>query len=118
MICRVPITYPQAALGATIEVPTLDGKEEVEIPAGVQPGNVIVLKGRGVADPHGSRRVGDLHVQLMLEVPKQMTAKQKTLLRELAEIEKANVSPERKSFFEKLRDYFVPKDEAVAQPEG
>jgi molecular chaperone DnaJ len=118
LICRVPITYPQAALGATIEVPTLDGKEDVEIPAGVQPGNVITLKGRGVADPHGSRRVGDLHVQLMLEVPHQMTARAKQLLRELAEIEKANVSPERKSFFEKLRDYFVPKDEMAARSEG
>jgi molecular chaperone DnaJ len=109
LICRVPITYSQAALGSSIEVPTLDGREELAIPAGTQPGDVFKLRGRGLPDPR-RRGTGDLLVQVTLEIPKHLTPRQEELLRELAEEERANVSPHRKSFFEKLRDYFVPDD--------
>ncbi len=109
LICEVPITFTQAALGATIEVPTLDGPEELEIPNGSQSGDLFRLRSRGMPDPRG-RGVGDLVVQVQIEVPKQVSGREEELLRELAELEHANVSPHRKSFFEKLREYFVPSE--------
>lgn len=113
LLCQVPISYSQAALGATIEVPTLDGREDFEIPAGTQPGDVFKLRGRGMPDPR-SRAPGDLVVQVSLDVPKHLTDRQEELLRELAEVEKAHVSSKRKSFFEKLRNYFTADDEDKA----
>jgi molecular chaperone DnaJ len=104
LICQVPITYPQATLGARIEVPTLDGREEIEIPAGTQPGEIFSLKGRGMPDPRYHTR-GDLHIQVHVEVPKKLTPEHEQILRELADMENAHVTPKRKSFFEKLREY-------------
>jgi molecular chaperone DnaJ len=112
LICRIPINYTQACLGAEIEVPTLDGRREVKIPSGTQPGDILTLRGCGLPDPHGGRRVGDLHVQLDLEVPKALTSKQEKLLRDLAEVEHTNVSPHRKNFLERLKDYLLPREEA------
>lgn len=105
LIVRVPVSYSQAALGATIEVPTLDGRHELKVPAGTQTGEVFKLRGRGMPSPRG-REVGDLLVQVNIEVPKNLSERQEELLRELAEHEHANVSPHRKSFFEKVREYF------------
>jgi molecular chaperone DnaJ len=105
LICLVPINYPQAALGTTIEVPTLDKRENLTIPAGTQSGDVFTLKGRGMPDPRYHGR-GDLLVQVYVEVPKTLTPEHETLLRNLAEIENAHVSPTRKSFFEKLKELF------------
>ncbi len=116
LISRVPITYPQATLGATIHVPTLDGPEEFKIPAGTQPGEVFKLRGRGMPDPR-HRGTGDLLVQVTIEVPKSVGGRQQELLRELAELEHSNVSAHRKSFFEKLKDYFVP-DETESQEQS
>ena len=110
LICQMPISYAQAALGATVEVPTIAGKEELEIPRGTASGEVFRLRGRGMPDPH-ARGKGDLLVQVQVEVPKTLTPRHEDLLRQLAEEEHANVTPHRKSFFEKLREYFVPGDE-------
>jgi molecular chaperone DnaJ len=106
--CRVPITLSQAALGATIEVPTLDGRDELKIAPGTQPGEVFRLRGRGMKDP---RRMGtgDLLVQVNVEVPHKINERQEELLREMADLEQVHVSPRRKSFFETLKDYFVPE---------
>ena len=105
LICQVPIAYPQAALGAVIEVPTLDGREELTIPAGTQPGEVFTLRGRGMPDPRHRGR-GDLLVQIAIEVPKKLATRHEEVLRELAEIEETHVSPNRMSFIEKLKHYF------------
>ena len=75
LICHLPLTYSQAALGATVKVPTLDGPEEIKIPAGVQPGETIKLRGRGMPDPR-RRGTGDLIVELHLDVPKNLTPRQ------------------------------------------
>ncbi len=104
LICRVPITYSQAALGATIEVPTLKGPLSYEIPAGTQPGTVFRIRNGGMPDPHGGA-AGDLLIEVTIEVPKKLSEQEEKLLRELAEIEKTNVSPHRKSFFEKVREW-------------
>ncbi len=105
LICQVPINYPQAALGATIEVPTLDGRENLTIPAGAQNGDLFTLKGRGMPDPRYRGR-GNLVVQVLIEVPQTLTPEHEAALRHLAEIENTHVSPTRKSFFEKLKEWF------------
>ena len=110
VICQVPISFSQAALGGKLEVPTLEGKETVAIPKGTQHGDVVRLKGRGMPDPHRRGR-GDELVELVIETPKHLTGRQEELLRELAELEQQHVSPRRKSFLEKLKDYFVPETE-------
>jgi molecular chaperone DnaJ len=79
----------------------------VEIPQGTQHGDVFRLRQRGITDPRGGP-IGDLLVQVYLEVPKKISGKQETILRELAELEHADVTPHRRSFLEKLRDYFAP----------
>jgi len=116
LILRMPITYSQAALGAAIEVPTLNGPYELKIPGGTQSGEVFRIRGRGLPDPHGGS-AGDLHVQTFIEVPKKLGPRQEELLRELAELEQTEVSPHRKSFLERLRQYFTPTDTTEATKE-
>ena len=113
LILRMPITYSQATLGAALEIPTLEGRHELVIPPGSQSGEVFRLRGRGMADPRDGRK-GDLLVQTYIEVPKKLTKRQEELLRELAEVEQTQVSPHRKSFFEKLRNYFTTDEQAEA----
>jgi molecular chaperone DnaJ len=105
LICRVPITYSQAVLGCTLEVPTLDGRGELKIPAGTQSGEVFRLSGKGMPDPRVTG-LGDLLVQVNIEVPKKLSKEEEKLLRELAELEHKNVAADRKSFIEKVKEYF------------
>jgi molecular chaperone DnaJ len=107
LICQIPIGYAQAALGASIEVPTLDGPEELAIPPGTQSGELFRLRGRGLPVPR-HRSKGDLVVQVYIEVPRKLDAEHRRVLRELAELENVHVSPDRKSFFSKLKEYFNP----------
>jgi molecular chaperone DnaJ len=111
LVCRVPITYTQAALGARIEVPTLEGRGEVTLPRGTQSGDVFRLPGKGMPDPR-RQGLGDLLVQVTIEVPKTLAPAEEKLLRELAELEHTHVAPERKSFFSQLRSYFTGEDDA------
>lgn len=103
LICRVPITFSQAALGAEIEIPILGGKKTLQIPAGTQPNDTIRLSGLGVTDPQ-THRTGDLHVDLRVEVPKKMNEEQERLLRELAEHDHVNVGIHRKTFWEHVKN--------------
>jgi molecular chaperone DnaJ len=114
LVCRVPITYSQAALGATLEVPMLDGRGELEIPPGTQSNQVFKLSGKGMPDPR-RRGLGDLLVQVVIEVPKKLSKEEQALLRELAELEHKHVAPERKSFFTKLKDYFTADEDTEQQ---
>ena len=113
LILQLPVSYSQAALGTTIDVPTLSGPEALDLPAGTQHGEVFRVRGRGMPDPRGGGAVGDLLVQTFLEVPKRLSEQQEELLRDLAELENADVTPHRKSFLEKLKDYFAPADETI-----
>ena len=110
LIIRVPITYSQAVLGASIEVPTLDRPHTLKVPPGTASGEVFRVRGKGIAHPRTQDK-GDLLVQVAIDVPKKTNDKQRELLRELAEVENANVTPHRKSFFEKVREYFVSESE-------
>ncbi|MEN6450130.1 MAG: molecular chaperone DnaJ [Thermoguttaceae bacterium] len=105
LYCEVPIGYSQAALGATIEVPTLDGREELHVPAGTQAGQMFTLKGRGMPDPRYRGR-GNLIVQVSIEVPRSLSPEHEAALRQLAEIENTEVSATRKGFFEKVKELF------------
>ncbi len=109
LIIQLPIAYTQAALGAEIDVPTLDGADKLKIPGGTQSGEIFKLNGRGMPDPHG-RRQGDLLIQTFIETPKKIKGRQEELLRELAELENKDVSPQRKSFLEKIKEYLAFAD--------
>lgn len=104
--CEVPITYTQAALGAEIEVPTLNGKTILRIPKGTQSGRLFKMAGLGFPDVNGYGH-GNQLAQVAVEVPKKLTKEQEELLRQLAETEESHVSPRRQSFFEKVKKYFA-----------
>jgi molecular chaperone DnaJ len=103
LFCDVPISFPQAALGAEIEAPTIYGPEKLKIPAGTPSGRIFHLKGKGVQKLGGSHR-GDQIVRVYVEVPKNLTARQKELLEEFARI---NGDETAKSFKDKLKDLFT-----------
>ena len=83
---QVALTYAQAALGARVKVPTLDGDVELEVPSGTQPGAVHVLRGKGMPNVHG-RGVGDLAVRFTVAVPKKLTNEQRALVEQLAALD-------------------------------
>jgi molecular chaperone DnaJ len=105
LIALVPISFTQAALGATIDVPSLDGKKRLKIPPGTQYGAIFRIKGQGLPDMR-THRAGDQLVQVAIETPTKLNAKQQELLREFAETENKNVSPKSKTFFDKLKKNF------------
>lgn len=106
LLIEVPISYPQAVLGAEIEIPTLDGPRTIEVPPGTESGTVLTVPGAGMPDLRTGRR-GDLLVRLVIEVPRKVSRREEQLLRELAELERKNVMPRKKSFLEKLKEYFA-----------
>lgn len=110
LMCEIPITYTQAVLGSELEIPLLKGTEILTIPPGTQPGETFRLRGKGMPDPRGGR-TGDLHVAVKLDVPRKLDEEHEELLRKLAELEKARVTPHQKTWFEKLRE-FITGDEA------
>ena len=103
VFCEVPITFAQAALGAEITVPTLDGKVKFTIHEGTQPGDEFKLKGKGIQRLNYSGK-GDQYVKVMLEVPKNLSAKQKQLIKEFEGITGEANYKKRKSFFDKIKD--------------
>ncbi|MDB5357884.1 MAG: dnaJ 1 [Phycisphaerales bacterium] len=102
LVCQVPISFTQAALGGKIEVPTLKGKEEMEIPGGTQHGEVFKLRGKGLPGLR-SHKIGDELVQIYIEIPKKLTDRQKQLLKEFAASDDGSMMPQRKGFMEKLK---------------
>ena len=105
ILCDVPITFVQAALGAEIDVPTLDGKVKMKVPAGTQSGKLFRIKGKGVKDVHGYQQ-GDQHVRVLVETPTHLTGRQKDLLKEFASLGGEDVNPIAKGFFDKVKQLF------------
>ena len=105
VVCQVPVTFPQAALGSEVEVPTLDGKGKLRVPPGTQPGAILRIKQRGIPKRTGMGR-GDQLVEIALEVPSSLTARQKDLLEAFARELGEDVQPQQRSFLEKLKDLF------------
>ena len=105
VVCSVPLAFTQAALGAEVEVPTLDGKGRLRVPAGTQAGTTLRIKGKGMPKRGGIGR-GDQRVEVMVEVPTALTDRQRELLELLAKELGDEVQPQRKGFMDKLRDLF------------
>jgi molecular chaperone DnaJ len=103
--CRIPITFSQAALGASIEVPTLDGRVEVKIPAGIQSGSKMRLKGKGIKRLGGYGQ-GDQILEIQLETPTSLSSDQRALFEQLAEYDTGKYHPLRKTFFDKVKNIF------------
>ena len=106
VLCEVPITFSQAALGAEIEVPTLDGKVKYEIPEGTQTGKMFVMSGRGIPSVGNPKRRGNHLFTVVVETPTKLTKEQRELLRQLDDTMENNETPKRKKFFDTLKDFF------------
>ncbi len=105
ILCEVPISFTQAALGAQIEVPTLDGKVKMKIPAATQTGRVFRLREKGIPSPNGHRR-GDQLVKVVIETPNQLSKEQRELLERLAQLEGEQTHPQTRSFLDKVKEMF------------
>ena len=101
----VPISIAQAALGTTVALPTLDGDEELVVPAGTQPGKEFTLRSRGVPRLQGRGR-GDLRAQLVVEVPTKLDDDEQALLRQLADKRGEQVNPPEKGLFSRIKSAF------------
>jgi molecular chaperone DnaJ len=105
LVCQIPISFTQAALGAIIEVPTLAGSEKLEIPAGSQHGEVFKLRNRGLPDIR-AHRTGDELIQILIEIPRKLNERQRELLRDFSSTEDEKHMPLRKGFVDKLKEVF------------
>ena len=106
VFCEVPISYTQAALGAQIQVPTLDGKLTFEIPEGTQTGRMFTISGKGIPSVNNPRRRGNHNFTVVVETPTKLTREQKELLRKLEDSMENNETPKIKKFFDNLKDFF------------
>ena len=104
--CEVPISFAQAALGAAIDVPTLDGPAKLKVPAGTQNGKAFRMKGKGIPVLQGSGR-GDQHVRIVVETPTHLNREQRELLERFAAISGQETHPRARSFWEKVGDLFT-----------
>ncbi len=104
--CEVPITFTQAALGAEIQVPTLDGKMSYTIPEGTQTGTTFTLRDKGIPQISNPKRRGDEKFTVVVETPTRLSREQKELLRKLDEGLDSKSSPKRKKFFDVVKDFF------------
>jgi molecular chaperone DnaJ len=108
LFCEVPVSVPQATLGAVLEIPTLDGsKTKLTVPEGTQSGSVIRVRGQGVPQLGGRGR-GDLHVLVRVVVPTRLNAAQRKLMEKLAETLPVPDIEDKgeKSLFERMKDIF------------
>ncbi len=105
LFCRMPLPFSTAALGGELEVPTLNGKASIKIPAGTQGGTLFRLRERGMPVLSGGRK-GDLHVEVQVEVPTRLNSEQQAKLLEFAESIGDHNSPMQESFFEKAKKFF------------
>lgn len=106
VLCEVPITFTQAALGSVIEVPTLDGKKSFDLPEGVQTGKEFSLAGVGIPQIGNPKRRGNQRFTVVVETPTKLTKEQRELLEKLEKTLDGKTNPKRKKFFETVRDFF------------
>lgn len=109
LICEMPISFAQAALGDELEVPTLEGSAKLKVPEGTQSGTIFRMKGKGVPNVSGFGR-GDQHVLIKVVTPVKLSEKQKSLLKEFSKLggDHQNINPHTdKSIFEKVKDAFM-----------
>jgi len=112
LVTEVPVTISQAALGGEIEVPLLNSTIKLTLPKGLQSHQVLRVANQGMPSLRAGHRRGDLLVQVVVETPTKLTPRQEELYRELAELDHKDVSPARKSFFERLKGLFGSEEPA------
>lgn len=119
LMLEIPISFPQAALGADIIVPSLSEKISYKVPAGTQSGTVFRLKGKGIKQTNGSR-YGDLYVKVMIEIPKKLNGEQRRLLQQLEDSFKSDEHEQRKSFLDSVKEMFKkePKEAKEGKDSG
>lgn len=107
LLFNVFVSFPQAVLGDSVEIPTLDGKVKVKIDAGTQPGKVLRLRGKGLPDINGYRH-GDLLVKINVWIPKNMTKEERASIEDLKDKDflNPNSAENKKGFFRKMKDFF------------
>ncbi|MBI3002919.1 MAG: molecular chaperone DnaJ [candidate division NC10 bacterium] len=103
LLCEVPISFTQAALGAELRIPTLSGSTKLKVPPGAQSGAEFRLRGQGMPSLRGYG-VGDLRVRILVEVPTRLTSRQRQILEEFASLENGDGTPLSKRFLEKVRN--------------
>jgi molecular chaperone DnaJ len=103
--CTIPISFTQAALGAEVTIPTLEGEEQLRIPEGTQSGKVFCLRGKGIASPTGKGR-GDQFVHVNVVTPTKLTREQRKLLEQFAEISDVSNKPLERKILDKVKDIF------------
>ena len=105
LLCEIPLSFPMVALGGSIDVPTLDGKVSLKIPAGTQSGKIFRLRGKGITNLHGYG-TGDLHVRVIVETPQRLNREQKELLEKFEGLSGSKEHPIRQSFLDKMKKVF------------
>ncbi|MFH1008094.1 MAG: molecular chaperone DnaJ [Candidatus Latescibacterota bacterium] len=105
ILYSLPISFSQAALGDEVEVPTLTGRARVKIPAGIQSGKILRLRGKGLPELHGYQ-TGDELVQVLVWTPTKLNAQEKGLFQELASFEHSSPPKEKEGFTKRIRDTF------------
>jgi molecular chaperone DnaJ len=103
--CAVPISFSQAAMGAELEIPTLEGPERLRVPEGTQSGTVFKIRNRGVPVLNG-RGKGDLYVEVKVHTPTKLSKHQRELLLEFGKTEGVENKPERSTLLSKVKDIF------------
>jgi molecular chaperone DnaJ len=105
VICEIPISFTQAALGCELEIPTLEGKVAMKVPEGTQTGKIFRLRGKGITSLQGYGK-GDQLVVLRVETPTNLNSRQRELLEEFARISGEEINPNNKNFFDKVKEMF------------
>ncbi len=106
VLCEVPISFTQAALGSVIQVPTLDGKKDFDLPEGTQTGREFTIPGVGIPQVGNSKRRGNQRFTVVVETPTKLTKEQRELLEKLEKTLDGKTSPKRKKFFDTIKDFF------------
>jgi molecular chaperone DnaJ len=106
LYCVVPISIPQAALGAEITVPTMEGEHKLKVPEGTQSGTRFRLRGKGVPSVNGHGK-GDLFVEVRVQTPGKLSKRQRELLEELDTLTQVDNKPQRRSLFSRVKDIFA-----------
>jgi molecular chaperone DnaJ len=103
--CTIPISISQAALGAEVTIPTLEGEDKLKIPEGTQSGKIFSLRGKGIASPTGKGR-GDQYVRVNVTIPTKLTREQRKLLEQFAEVSDISNKPLERKILDKVKDIF------------
>ena len=101
----IPVSFPQASLGAEIKIPTLEGEHLLKVPEGTQSGTSLRVKGKGVPILRGHGK-GDLIVEIRVQTPSKLNKRQRDLMQELGTLTNIENKPQRKSLFTKVKDIF------------